>query len=164
MEATREVLLDEKDFMKNLFQGFILYATVSTGVPLPNSLTSRILKTIINTNLSFKDYTQVYDEFLFDAVAVLPKYGLPRENKLMTFWEDGEHFIRIRHNLDVERFQKADRHEALRMIAELLLECVEIYLLDRKDFDGQKFYDDLKPLLLPIIDGSRTFQEADFVL
>lgn len=165
MDATKELLIDEKDFEQDIYHGFIINSTMSSGVPMENVFTDQVIERILRENLSLKNYTTEYTDFLFNGMAMLlPHFTQGYENEIRIISDEYGHTLNIRHHLDVERFRKADRHEALRMNAQLLLECVEIYLFDRDDFDGKKFHEDLKPLLLPIINGTRKFQDSDFVL
>jgi len=41
---------------------------------------------------------------------------------------------------------------------------VILVLFDREDFDGKRFYEDILPIVQPIADGTRTFQEEEFPL
>ena len=45
-----------------------------------------------------------------------------------------------------------------------MLDSIPKYLFHRNDFDGKKFYDDVLPILQPIADGTRTFQDEEFPL
>jgi len=56
--------------------------------------------------------------------------------------------LEIRINADYDRLLQADERETLQIIAETYLKAIEIFLLPRKDFEGKKFYEDVKNLFV----------------
>jgi tRNA splicing endonuclease len=54
--------------------------------------------------------------------------------------------LEIRINADYDRLLQADERETLQIIAETYLKAIEIFLIPRKDFEGKKFYEDVKSL------------------
>ena len=54
--------------------------------------------------------------------------------------------LEIRINAPYDRLLQADEKETLQIIAETYLRAVETFLFNRKDFDGKKFYEDVKNL------------------
>ncbi len=144
--------------------GFVIGSSGSDVVPFENVLSSKVIQYLLNTNLSLSNYTNNYQDFYFNALSFVNKGMIRRPNKVNILDQQIMMVLELEVNIDVNRLISANKHEALQMIAQLMLDSIPQYLFNRTDFDGQKFYDDILPIIKPIADGIRTFQDEEFPL
>lgn len=148
-----------------IFSGFVISIKRDWLTPTENGFAGQILEYLFNTELNVSDYTQ-YQEFHFSPTVYIaePFVRYPEGvNLLDQGYENLVCDLEV-YMLDAKRFAKVNKHEALRMIAQLLLNSIPKYLFDRDDFDGKKFYEDILPIVQPIANGTRTFREEEFPL
>ncbi len=95
-----------------------------------------------NQKLLLSNYTSVFNEFVF--VYILSKntktpdyFSLSRKTKT---YEIGK-------NLDYMNFLQAE-HNSIKILAFAFLKAIQTFLMNRKDFNGEKFYEDVKNLFI----------------
>jgi len=106
---------------------------------------SNDIENIINKNLTISNYTNIVNEILFVYVASNPR-GIPRPNKISFLRKTKT--LQIVYNLDYDTFVATPQNLAIKLMAEAYLQATEKYLINRKDFNGKKFYDDIKQLFI----------------
>ncbi len=67
--------------------------------------------------------------------------SIPRPDSGNYQWKQRK--FTIYRNIDYHQFRSASYHEALHLLAYNYLQTIELYLLKRKYFAGEKFYTDL---------------------
>jgi len=144
--------------------GFGFSGQRDSAVPTENGLSNLIIEYLLNTKLDISDYTNQYQKFSFGVIAHVRPRFIPAFEGIEILDQIDELVLNLEVKIDGKRFAKVDKHQALQMIAQLMLDSIPKYLFHRKDFDGQKFYDDVLPILQPIADGTRTFQDEEFPL
>jgi len=144
--------------------GFGFSGESDSPVPSENAFSSEIINYLLNTQLHISNYTDHYQGFSFGVIAHVWDRFIPVSEGVDIYDQIDELVLNLDVKIDGKRFAKVDKHQALRMIAQLMLDSIPKYLFHRKDFDGQKFYDDVLPILQPIADGTRTFQDEEFPL
>jgi len=143
--------------------GFVISGQKDAPVPLQNSFSSQIIEYLLNTRLHISNYTDKYDSFHFYVYALAdPSPFIHNPKGIFILDRINELGVELRVAVDGKKFAKVDKHQALRMIAELMLDSIPKYLFHRADFDGQKFYGDILPIIKPIADRTRTFQDEEF--
>ena len=117
-----------------------------------NELTEKLsefitLKNTLENDLNVKTYTSnIYSIFcIYQAFAPDDIYCNFPEKKV---FRRKTKVMEIYLNLDYHRFVEASNEEAKIMMSELYLKGIEKYLIGRKDFKGEEFYDDVKKLFL----------------
>ncbi len=145
------------------YRGLSMTGARDIHVPSANSLSKSIIEYVLNAQLNISNYTR-YDSFSFHIVAYVDTGFTPTPEGVKVLDQIDELVLRLCVHIDAPRFAKVNKHQALRMIAQLLLDSVPKYLFDREDFDGKKFYKDILPIVQPIADGTRTFQDVEFPL
>lgn len=145
-----------------LDNGLWLTGSSDTHIPFENVLSDKIITYLMNLELNILSYTTHYQQFFFRVVG----YGAYTFNAypegVRVLDQIDELVLELSVRIDEKRFAIVDKHEALRMIAQLMLDSIPQYLFHRTDFDGKKFYDDILPIIKPIADGTRTFQDEEF--
>jgi len=144
--------------------GFGFSGTKDAPIPIENVFSSEIINYLLNTQLHISSYTSYYQKFSFGVIAHVWERLIPVEEGVEILDQIDELVLNLEVKIDGKRFAKVNKHQALQMIAQLMLDSIPKYLFHRKDFDGQKFYDDVLPILQPIADGTRTFQDEEFPL
>lgn len=149
---------------KKIHSGFVITGSRDWLVPQENAFGEQIIEYLLNTELSLSNYTK-YDKFCFHVTTYIaePFFRHPEGIKLVDEYDITWINLEV-YMPDAKRFAKVNKHEAFRMIAQLLLDSIPKYLFDRDDFDGKKFYEDILPIVQPIADGTRTFREEEFPL
>jgi len=147
-----------------IHSGFIISGESDAPVPIENPFSGQIIKYLLNRKLDISDYTDKYDKFCFYAYAIANPSMVFRPEGVFEIDQYGTILLDLRVKINGKKFAKVNKHEALRMIAQLMLDSIPNYLFHRTDFDGQKFYQDILPIITPIADGIRTFQEEEFPL
>lgn len=146
---------------KKINQGLFLIDSSDKNVPRENLFSNKIIIYLLNTELNILNYTTQYPKFFFRVVSNgISWYPYPEGVRVLD--QIDELVLELSVHIDRDRFATVDKHEALRMIAQLMLNSIPKYLFNRTDFDGQKFYDDILPIIKPIADGNRTFQDEEF--
>ena len=153
-----------RDDWYQIHTGFVIGSSGSDVVPHENTFCGHVIEYLLNTNLKLSSYTNNYREFHFNALSFLNKGMIRRPNKVNILDQQIMMVLELEVSLDVPRLINVNKHEALQMIAQLMLDSIPQYLFNRTDFDGQKFYDDILPIIKPIADGIRTFQDEEFPL
>ncbi len=148
---------------KKHYQGLSMTGTRDIHVSSANFLSKLIIEYLLNAELNIVNYTNRYDKFYFDIVAYL-KIGTPSPEGISVLDQIDELVLELCVHIDAPRFAKVDKHEALQMIAQLMLDSIPKYLFNRTDFNGEKFYEDILPIIQPIADGSRRFRDEEFPL
>ena len=133
-------------------------------IPSANSLSKLVIEYVLNAELNIINYTNLYDKFCFDIVAYVDKGFTPAPKGVWVLDQIDELILELCVHIDAPRFAKVDKHEALQMIAQLMLDSIPKYLFNRTDFNGEKFYEDILPIIQPIADGSRRFRDEEFPL
>lgn len=90
-------------------------------------------------NLDIKNYTSL-DRIVIVLVVLKPE----EEERLIHRKKENKFEIRI--NLDYKALKNADEKQTLQLIAETYLLAIERFLSQRKDFDSDRFYQDVKML------------------
>jgi len=104
------------------------------------SLTLDIEKQL-NKSLHLSNYTDKIDRIFFVYVITQTGTSIPRPDSGNYQWKQRK--FTIYRNIDYHQFRSASYHEALHLLAYNYLQTIELYLLNRKDFAGEKFYTDL---------------------
>jgi len=154
----------EKEDWNKIHSGFVLSGEKDAPVPIENAFSGQVIEYLLNTKLDISDYTNQYQKFTFGVIAIAKPSIIFRYEGIEILDQIDELVLNLEVKIDGKRFAKVDKHQALQMIAQLMLDSIPKYLFHRKDFDGQKFYDDVLPILQPIADGTRTFQDEEFPL
>lgn len=100
------------------------------------------LKELLNSKLEITKYTNLLNKILFVFIALNPQNLYKVEN--FQRFRRKEKIVEIGINLDYNRLLQSDEDETLELLAETYLKGIEKYLIVRKDFDGQRFYNDVK--------------------
>jgi len=90
-------------------------------------------------NLDIKNYTSL-DRIVIVLVVLKPE----EEERLIHRKKENKFEIRI--NLDYQALKNTDEKQTLQLIAETYLLAIERFLSQRKDFDSDRFYQDVKML------------------
>ncbi len=106
-----------------------------------------ILKNKLNTNLLLDKYGKEIQTLFFIYQAIEPN-NPARIAKDFLRYRKSVKIMELYLTLDYYAFLDATQEEALQMMAKLYLKGIEMFLFKRKDFDGKKFYDDVKNLFL----------------
>jgi hypothetical protein len=93
-------------------------------------------------NLDLKSYSQTINYLVVYYFILHPK-AIPQNDRISVRKKQE---LEIRINADYDRLLQADERETLQIIAETYLKAIEIFLIPRKDFEGKKFYQDVKNL------------------
>jgi len=144
-------------------KGISLAGSADMAVPFKNSISDRIIIYLLNAELNIVNYTS-YEGFSFHIVAYVDKGFTPPPKGVWILDQIDELILELCVHIDAPRFAKVDKHEALQMIAQLMLDSIPKYLFNRTDFNGEKFYEDILPIIQPIADGSRRFRDEEFPL
>jgi tRNA splicing endonuclease len=94
-------------------------------------------------NIRCEKYAANFKSLLIYIVA-LPQDAFGEKDKI--YHRRKKQQLEIRINADYDRLLQADERETLHIIAETYLKAIEIFLIPRKDFEGKKFYQDVKNL------------------
>jgi hypothetical protein len=94
-------------------------------------------------NLTIDSYTNTWQRLSIIIVLLAPDFFAEKERLIMG---KKTKKLEIRINADYDRLLQADERETLQIIAETYLKAIEIFLIPRKDFEGKKFYQDVKNL------------------
>jgi len=148
----------------SIFSGFVMTGEHDIAIPRANVFSDQIIGYLLNTELNILDYTNQYDKFYFHIASYAKFSSNVYPEGISVLDQYGTIVLELSVLIDGQQFAKVNKHEALQMIAQWMLASVPKYLFHRADFDGQKFYDDILPILKPIADGTRTFQEEEFPL
>jgi len=167
MRVTKEILpirtMLGKDW-KKIDAGFVIAGSRDSHIPQENSFSKQIIRYLLNTQLVISNYTE-YDKFSWYLMARVESAFDFRANEVSVISEYEETYLRLNiYWFEAQELARANKHEALQIYAQLLLDSVPKYLFHRTDFDGEKFYEDILPIVKPIADGTRTFQEEEFPL
>jgi len=103
-----------------------------------------VIEKILNEFLVFSKYSHELQGIVFVYIALKPDFNYTvadfskfrRKNKI----------IEIGINLDYNQLIQADDENTLELLSETYLIGIEKYLTGKKDFDGNKFYTDVKQL------------------
>ncbi len=102
------------------------------------------IEKILNNKLDLTNYTQNITEIVFVYIALDPEM-LFKENDFTKFRRKSK-IVEIGINLNYAELLLATEDETLEILAEAYLQGIEKYLLPRKDFNGNQFYNDVKQL------------------
>jgi len=102
------------------------------------------IEKILNNKLDLTNYTQNITEIVFVYIALDPEM-LFKENDFTKFRRKSK-IVEIGINLNYAELLLATEDETLEILAEAYLKGIEKYLLPRKDFNGNQFYNDVKQL------------------
>jgi len=104
------------------------------------------IEQLIDNCLKLDNYTSKYLKLLFIFIAVEPLKFLPRENFLKIRRKTNS--LEIAYNVDYYNLLENKNDEIFKILATTYLQGIEKYLIDRKDFNGKKFYEDVKLLFV----------------
>jgi len=104
------------------------------------------IEQLIDNCLKLDNYTSKYLKLLFIFIAVEPLKFLPRENFLKIRRKTNS--LEIAYNVDYYNLLENKNDEIFKILATTYLQAIEKYLIDRKDFNGKKFYEDAKQLFI----------------
>jgi len=121
------------------------FTSVSDEKALKNINNDEVIEKAFNSNMKINNYTNIINEILFVYVAANSK-SIPRPDKLSYLRKSKT--LQIVYNLNYETFVIAQQEQATKLMAEAYLQAIEKYLIDRKDFNGKKFYEDVKLLFV----------------
>jgi len=102
------------------------------------------IETALNTKLNLLNYTDNLNEIVFVYIALSPDLQI-REEDFSRFRRKNK-IVEIGVNLNYFNLLQADEEKTLELLTETYLKGIEKYLIGRKDFDGNKFYADMKQL------------------
>jgi len=105
---------------------------------------SNNIENILNDNFNINNYSNISGLFL--VYVITNPNSIPRPDKLSYLRKSKT--LQIVYNLNYETFVIAQQEQATKLMAEAYLQAIEKYLIDRKDFNGKKFYDDAKQLFI----------------
>ncbi len=147
-----------------IFSGFVINSTADWHTPQENIFSEQILTYLLNERLFLSNYSD-YQVFCFCSTIHIaqPIFYYPEGIRIIDEYQEVWIHLEV-YMPDAQQFANATKHQALRMIAQLMLDSIPNYLFHRTDFDGQKFYHDILPILKPIADGIRTFRDEEFPL
>ena len=149
-----------KDWRK-IYAGISVTSSRDWHIPKENHFSLKILHYLINTQLHISNYT-TYSKLNWHLEV---RVGAPyhHDNEVTVISEYGETYLMFwLHWLDAHTMAKANKHQALQLFAQIFLDSVLKHLFNRDDFDGEKFYQDVLPIVKPIADGTRTFKDEEF--
>jgi len=98
----------------------------------------------INENLIFTSYAKELQGIVFVYIALDPD-SIYKVNDFTKFRRKNK-IVEIGFNLNYAELLLATEDETLEILAEAYLKGIEKYLLPRKDFNGNQFYNDVKQL------------------
>jgi len=102
-----------------------------------------ILRDLLNSNLSVKEYGNIINEIVFVYLAIDEKVSFPIDN--FKKYRRKNKVLEIGLNLDYQKLLQSDKSETMQMLSELYLRGIKEYM-NVKDFDNEKFYVDVKNL------------------
>jgi len=104
------------------------------------------IEQLIDNYLDLNNYTSRYVKLLFIYIAVEPDKFLPRENFFKIRRKTNS--LEIAYNVDYYNLMNKQNDDIFKILASTYLQATEKYLFERKDFNGKKFYDDLKQMFI----------------
>jgi len=102
------------------------------------------LEKMLNEKLIFTKYTKELQEIVFVYIAL--KSELIYKVEDFTKFRRKNKIVEIGINIEYSELLQTDEQQTLEILAETYLKGIEKYLIGRKDFDGSKFYADVKLL------------------
>jgi len=102
------------------------------------------IKDLLNEKLTMSNYTNDLNKILLVYLALNP--NLPYKEENFQRFRRKDKIVEIGINLDYFELLQADEEKTLQLLAEAYLKGIEKYLLPRKDFNGNQFYNDVKQL------------------
>jgi hypothetical protein len=104
------------------------------------------IKNLLNKKLSIKRYTDLETIFfVYQAFDPNNEYLNYKDNFIL---KRKTKVLELYLNLDYYQLIQSDEEESLELLAETYLKGIDLYLTGRKDFDGKRFYNDVKQLFL----------------
>jgi len=101
------------------------------------------LEDILNKELKISDYSEKIKILFF--VFVAKNGGVPVKDSGSYQWK--KQTFAIYHNLPYDKVLQATENEMLPLLTEEFVATIEKYLPKRKDFEGEKFVEDVKRVL-----------------
>ena len=102
-----------------------------------------VLEKLLNKNLSINNYSKKIQEIIFVYIAARLKVSFPEENFVK--YRRKYNALEVGLNLDYQKLLKSNETETLKMLSALYLRGIKEYM-NRKDFDNERFYQDVKQL------------------
>jgi len=103
------------------------------------------IKSLLENHLSENDYSNQINA-IFTIYQIFADLRL-RENYIETLkYRKKNKEYELYLNLNYNQLLQANEEESIGLLAETYLKGIEKYLIGRKDFDGNKFYADVKQL------------------
>ena len=146
---------------KKIYAGLTMSCSRDWHMASENSFALKILHYLLNTQLHISNYT-AYSKLIWDLeMRIGSPYFYPDEAVVIS--EYGETYLMLNlYWLDAHAMAKANKHQALQIFAQIFLDSIPKHLFNRDDFDGEKFYQDVLPIVKPIADGTRVFKDEEF--
>ncbi len=126
---------------------FIIATRVDDGSK-KNAIVVNSIRTLINNNLSVRDYSKKILNHIIITYILLPEYdgkGVNWKERKYYKRSENEYFLNLRIP-DYESFCNANPETALKIIAEQTLRGIKLFLSKEKDFDFTKFNNDVEKL------------------
>lgn len=112
----------------------------------PKILLYNELENILNVNVDLSDYTKKTNELVFVFIALNPGLSYTQENFIKERRKTG--ILELGINLNHSQLLQSTDSEAVELLAEAYLKGIDQFLQNRKDFDGKRFYTDVKRLFI----------------
>ncbi len=127
----------EKFVLSSISDVNIEYEKISRTVNLEN---------LLNKNCAIENYSLNVKSVFFIFIVTEPKNSICRKDKI-TFLTKNK-ILKISFNLNYNEFLTIEEHNSIKILAFAFLKAIQTFLLNRKDFNGEKFYQDVKNLFI----------------
>lgn len=124
-------------------RNFEITSASNQEIPLSNFNGDLFIKEILNKNISIKNYSKELTTIFVIYQAFEPNNQYRKVEDYTRFRRKSK-ILELYLTLDYYCFLKANENQASELLAGTYLKGIEKYLIIRKDFDGQRFYNDVK--------------------